>query len=158
MSHNYSGLNINGYSYTHVNEPAVGFLFQVKLPLYDGGTRDKTVSIARSKKIAAEEELSKAEDEAVRQVARAYDSLKSSLAQYDAAQAFVAAANKEAESALEAYRRGVGTLTVAATADTERTQAQSSQARAYAAVLTAGAALAFTTGELTSSDILEAPR
>jgi hypothetical protein len=46
-------------------------------------------------------------------------------------------------------------LIVATTADTERTQAQSAEARAYAGVLTAAAALAFTTGELTSSDVLE---
>jgi outer membrane protein TolC len=143
---------------TSVNEPAGGIMLSVRLPLFDGGLRDRAQSIARSKQIAAEEELSKAQDEAVRQVARAFDTLTSALAQYDAARAFVAAAEKEAESSLDAYRHGVGTLIVATTADTNHTQAQSARARAYAGVLTAAAALAFTTGELTSSDVLENER
>lgn len=155
---NPSGFGGTGTPHTSVNEPMAGIVLKVTLPLYDGGLRDKTESIARSQRIAAEEELSKAQDEAVRQVARAYDTLKSALAQYDAARAFVAAADKESESSLEAYQHGVGTLTVAATADTEHTQAQSAEARAYAGVLTAAAALAFSTGELTSSDVLEHPR
>jgi outer membrane protein TolC len=152
---NIGALKINGRPSTSVNEPTAGIVLKLSLPLYDGGLREKTESIARSQRIAAEEELSKAQDEAVRQVAHAHDTLKSALAQYDAARAFVAAADKEADSALEAYRNGVGTLIVAATADTNRTEAQSAQARAYAGVLTAAAALAFTTGELTSSDVLE---
>jgi outer membrane protein TolC len=155
---NPSGFGGTGTPRTSVNEPVAGIGLKVTLPLYDAGLRDKTESIARSKRIAAEEELSKAQDEAIRQVARAFDTLKSTLAQYDAARAFVAAADKEAESSLDAYRNGVGTLTVAATADTERTQAQSAEAHAYAGVLTAAAALAFTTGELTSSDVLEHQR
>ncbi|HXP97678.1 MAG TPA: TolC family protein, partial [Telmatospirillum sp.] len=152
---NPSSFGGTGTPHTSVNEPMAGIMLKFSVPLYDGGLRGKTESIARSMRVEAEEALSKAQDEAVRQVARAYDTLKSTLAQYDAARAFVAAADKETESSLEAYRHGVGTLIVAATADTERTQAQSAQARAYANVLTAAAALAFTTGELTSSDILE---
>jgi outer membrane protein TolC len=158
VSENVGGISVDHSPYYRINEPAAGFLFKLSLPLYDGGTRDKTVSIARSRKTAAEEELSKAEDEAIRQVARAFDNLKSALAQYDAARAFVTAADQESESAVDAYRHGVGTLTVAATAETEHTQAQSAEARAYAGVLTAAAALAFSTGELTSSDALENQR
>jgi outer membrane protein TolC len=152
---NPSSFGGTGTPHTSVNEPIAGIMLKFSVPLFDGGLRNKTESIARSKRIAAEEELSKAQDEAVRQVARAYDTLKSTLAQHAAARAFVTAADTEAQSSLDAYRNGVGTLTVAATADTERTRAQSAEAHSYAAVLTAAAALAFTTGELTSSDVLE---
>lgn len=138
-----------------VDEPMAGVMLKFSLPLYDGGLREKNESIARSRQREAQEELSKTQDEAIRQVARAHDSLNSSLAQYDAACAYVDAAEKEAESALEAYKQGVGTLIVATTADTNRTQAQSAKAGAYAGVLTAAAVLAFSTGSLTSSDVLE---
>lgn len=154
---NPSTLGGTGNPRTSVNAPMGGLVLTLSLPLYDGGLRAKTESIARSKRLAAEEELSKAEDEAVRQVAHAYDSLKSALAQFDAARAFVAAADKESESALEAYRHGVGTLIVATTADTNRTEAQSAQARARANVLTTAAALAFSTGDLISADALDSP-
>jgi outer membrane protein TolC len=158
VSQNLADLQTHGLpgpNFSHVDQPSNAVMLQFKLPLYDGGLRDKSVSIARSKRLAAEEELAKAQDEAVRQVARAFDTLKSALAQYDAARAFVAAADKESDSALQAYRQGVGTLITAATADTQRAQAQSAEAHAYAGALTAAAALAFTTGQLTSSDVLE---
>ena len=153
--YNIGGIRVNSGPSATVNEPAVGFLFTLKLPLFDGGTRDKNVRIARSEEISAKEELIKAQDEAIRQVARAHDTLKSALAQYEAARAFVEAADKEAESSLEAYKQGVSTFTVAETAETNRVQAQAAQARAYAGVLTDAAAMAFVTGELTSSEVLE---
>jgi outer membrane protein TolC len=152
---NPSAFGGTGTPRTSVNQPTGGSMLKFSLPLYDGGLREKNENIARSRRVAAEEELTKAEDEAVRQVARSYDALNSALASNDAARAYVAAAEKEAESALEAYRQGVGTLIVATTADTNRTQAQAAQARAHATVLTAAAGLAFTTGALTSSDALE---
>jgi outer membrane protein TolC len=155
---NPSGFGGTGIRANSVNEPAGGIMLSIRMPLFDGGLRDKAQSIARSKRIAAEEDLSKAQDEAVRQVARTYDSLTSALAQHDAAKAFVAAAEEEAQSSLESYRQGVGTLTVASTAETERTRAQSAQARAYADILTAAAALAFATGDLTSVDALNGER
>lgn len=148
---------VSGPDYSRVNQPTEGIMLSLKLPLYDGGTRERRVSLARSRKTAAEEELTRTQDETVRQVARSGDSLKSALAQYDAAQAFVAAANKEFDSALEAYRQGVGTLITATTADTQRVQAESAQAQAYAGVLAAAATLAFTTGKLTSSEALDNP-
>ncbi len=155
INQNIGAISVNGGSSYRVDEPAAGILFRLKLPLYDGGLRDKTLAMARSKQAEAEEELAKAEDEAVRQIARAYDALTSALAQHDAAEALETAAGAASDAALDAYRHGVGTFTAASTAETERAQAQSAGARAYAGVLTAAAALAFATGELTSSQVLE---
>jgi outer membrane protein TolC len=90
---NPSSFGGTGTPHTSVNEPTAGIMLKFSVPLYDGGLRDKTESIAHSKRIAAEEELTKAQDEAIRQVARAYDTLKSTLAQHDAARAFVTAAD-----------------------------------------------------------------
>jgi len=160
VGQNIGNLHLNPSSFggtgdfNRVDEPFGAVMLQFSLPLFDGGLREKNESIARSRQREAEEELSKTQDEAIRQVARAFDTVKSALAEYDAAGAYVDAAEKEAESALEAYQHGVGTLIVATTADTNRTQAQSARARAYAGVLTAAAVLAFTTGSLTSIEEL----
>lgn len=152
---NRAGLNINGQSYTRVDEPGFGVMLQMKMPLFDGGLRDRLSGVARSRRAAAEEELSRTEDAAIRQVARAHDTLNSALARHDAALAYERAADREWQSALDSYRNGVGTLTVAATAETERTSARSARARAYADVLTAAASLAFATGGLTSVESLD---
>ena len=48
-----------------------------------------TLNIARSKSAAAKEELRKTQDRAIRQVAKAYDMVKSALAEYDSALALV---------------------------------------------------------------------
>jgi outer membrane protein TolC len=152
---NVGGLSVEGGPWSEVSKPGSGFLLQFKLPLFDGGMRIKNLRIAQSKEKAAKEQLFKTQDTAMREVARTCDALNSSLAQYEAAQAFVEAADKELESAVEAYRQGVGTFTVAETAETNHTQAKASLAQAYAGVLTTAATLAFTTGDLISSNVLE---
>jgi outer membrane protein TolC len=158
VNRNIGSVTINGGPSYRVDEPAAGVLFRLKLPLYDGGLRDKGLEIARSQRRTAEAELAKAQDQAIRQIARTRDELTSALALHAAALSLEDAADVAADAALDAYQHGVGTFTAASTAATERAQAQSARARAYAGVLTTAAALAFVTGELTSSDALESPR
>jgi outer membrane protein len=147
---NIGSLAINDGPTTWVNKPAAAFWVKFKFPLYDGGTRRNLLGIARSKNRAAKEELIKTQDEAIRQVARAYDMVKSALAEYHSAVALVEASDIAYDSAVDSYRQGVGTFTEAVTAMTERTYAQYVLANAHATVLTAAASLAFSTGELTS--------
>lgn len=137
-----------------VNRPASAIFIEFKWPLYDGGTRRNALDIARSKSAVAKEELRKTQDKAIRQVAKAYDMVKSALAEYDSAIALVIASDIAYDSAIDSYRQGMGTFTDAAKATIEKAQAQSVLATAYATVLTAAAALAFSTGDLTSSDAL----
>ncbi len=163
----YPTLNLDSFTYQDVsavgtkysptawvNRPATAIFIEFKWSLYDGGTRRNTLDIARSKSAAAKEELRKAQDKAIRQVAKAYDMVKSALAEYDSALALVIALDVAYDSAINSYRQGVGTFTDAAKATIEKAQAQSVLANAYATVLTAAAALAFSTGELTSSEAL----
>jgi outer membrane protein TolC len=157
LNQNIGSVSINGGPSYRINAPAAGILLRLHLPLYDGNTRENNVSIARSKSAAAKEELLKAQDGAIRQIARAYDTVKSSIAEYDAALALVKASQTSYAAALDSYRHGVGTFTDAVTAQTEKAQAESTRAHAYASALTAAAALAFSTGELTSEDALKQP-
>ncbi len=154
---NIGSLRINGGSTTWVNRPAAAFWVKFKLPLYDGGTRKNLLRIACSKKEAAKYELVKTQDEAIRQVARAYDMVKCAFAEYPSALALVAASDIAYDSTVDSYRQGVGTFTEAVTAMSEQTFAQYVLAHAYATLLTAAATLAFSTGELTSIDSLDSP-
>lgn len=148
-------LHIDKMPNSKVNKLGTAIFLSVKYPLYDGGIRNNSLSIARSKSAAAADELAKVQDAAVRQVARAYDTVNSALAEYESAQTLVKASNLAYDAALESYRLGVGTFTNAVSTETERAYAQSALADAYAAVLTAAAALAFSAGDLTSINALD---
>ncbi len=157
-SQNIGAMRVNSSDYYTVDRPTAGVLLKVELPLFDGGLRESQTGIARSKVREAQARIAKTQDEIVRQVARAHDDLNSALARYDAAKAYAEAADKEAESALEAYRLGVGTFTEAQSAETDGEQARSTQAQAYSNVLGSAASLAYATGALTSSNVLEQNR
>ena len=154
---NIGSLSINDGPTTWVNKPAVAFWFTFKYPLYDGGTRRNNLRIARSKNEAAKQELIKTQDMAIRQVAKTYDQIKSALAEYHSAIALVEASDIAYDSALDSYHQGVGSFPDAVTAISDRAYAQYVLANAYATVLTAAAALAFSTGALTSIDALDCP-
>lgn len=143
----------SGPSYK-IDDWVTSISLNLSFSIYDGGIRQHNVSIANSKSAAAKEELIRTQDQAVRQVARAYDTMRSTLAEYNAALALVDAANTAYASALESYRNGVGTFIDAVTAETEKAHAESARAQAYAAALTAAATLAFSTGTLTSVEAL----
>jgi outer membrane protein TolC len=154
VSQNVGEININGGPEYRVHDPASAILLQLKLPLFDGGIRASDLGIARSKNEEAKQELKKAKDDAIRQVAIAYDTVVSTLAEYNSTLELVSAADMSFSASLDAYNNGVGTFTDVVTAQAEKTQAQSAKASAYASVLTSAAALAFSTGDLTTIDTL----
>ncbi|MBA4118747.1 MAG: TolC family protein [Candidatus Puniceispirillum sp.] len=155
LSQNMGTVKIDSGPSFHVNKPASAILFRVSMPLYDGGLRSYAMRIARSKKKEAKAELEKAQDQAIHQVAQAYDAFKSALASYQAARALVKASDTAARAALDAYHQGVGTFTDSMTSQTKSTQAHAAQVHAHAMVLTSAAALAFATGDLTSIAALD---
>src|SRR5207237_4881183 len=96
-------------------------------------------------------------DHALREVALAYDQVDTGLQQYDAAIALQTASEAAFHSAGDAYAHGVGTLTVATSAQTGLATARAAVARAHTQAPSNPAALAFATGELTSSRDFAAP-
>ena len=84
-------------------------------------------------------------------MALAYDQVETGLQQYDAAIALQTASEAAFHSASDSYAHGVGTLTDATSAQTGLATARAAVARAHAQSLINAAALAFATGELTSS-------
>jgi outer membrane protein len=85
-------------------------------------------------------------------VALAFDQVDTGLQQYDAAVALQTASETAFHSASDSYAQGVGTLTDATSAQTGLATARAAVARAHTQSLINGAALAFATGELTSSE------
>jgi outer membrane protein len=120
----------------------------VTIPLYDGGTRDAQLAQARAGADSADARLTQVREDAVRQIVLADNALRTSLAAYSAAQALKAAAQTNFDSALAAYRNGVGSITDLTLAETQLLQAKNASTDAYSTALSAAATLALSTGAL----------
>jgi outer membrane protein len=143
--------NVDSSPYYSVRQPQGAALLNVEIPVYDGGLLQNKVKLAESQRDAAAEDLKGKTDQALREVALAYDQVETGLQQYSAALALQTASETAFRSAQDSYKAGVGTLTDAASAQTGLSSARANVARAHAQSLINGAALAFAAGALTSS-------
>jgi outer membrane protein len=135
-------VNVNG---NHLG----GSIFAgVTIPLYDGGTRDAQLARARAEADSADARLTKVEEEAVRQIVLADNALHTSLSTYSASQTLEAAAQTTFDSALAAYRNGVGSITDLTLAETQLLQAKNASTDAYSTALSAAATVALAAGAL----------
>ena len=151
---NIGQVSSNGSSYQSIAQPEAGVYLRFDWPLYKGGEMRNRLRLAESKRAEAEDRLQQSSDQAMREVAKAYDRLETGLAEYQSATALQSASQTAFNAALDAYAHGVGTLTDATTAQTALTGARANVVRAHAQSLVNAAALAFATGELTSSAAL----
>jgi outer membrane protein len=143
---NFGSVSSDGSPYSTIDKPGGALLLSFSVPIFDGGARRSRVSIARSKLHAAEEGLSKTQDNASQQVVKAYDALVSNLAEYNAAIAYQNAAHTAYDAALRSYRQGVGTYTDVATEENAVVQAETQVEDTRASAHEAAAALAFAMG------------
>jgi outer membrane protein len=84
----------------------------------------------------------------VRQIVLAENALQTSLAAYSASQTLKAVAQTTFDSALAAYRSGVGSITDLTLAETQLLQAKNASTDAYSTALSAAATLALSSGTL----------
>lgn len=148
---NISRLNVDNSPYFGVGRPQGALLLNLEWPLYEGGLLRNKLHLAQSQREAAADELNESTDQALREVALAYDQVETALEQYDAAVALQTASDAAFHSASDSYAQGVGTFTDAVSAQTGLATARAAVAQAHAQSLINAAALAFATGELTSS-------
>jgi outer membrane protein len=135
-------VNING---SHLG----GSIFAgVTIPVYDGGTRDAQLARAHAEADSADARLRQVRDDAVRQIVLADNALHTSLSAYSASQTLEAAAQTTFDSALGAYRNGVGSITDLTLAETQLLQGRNACTDAYSTALSAAATLALSTGSL----------
>ena len=151
LQFNAGTLNVDNGPYSSVAEPQGAVLLTLNWPLYEGGLLENKLRLAQSQHEEAADELKQQTDQALREVALAYDQIETGLDQYDAAIALQTASEAAFLSARDSYAHGVGTLTDAASAQTGLATARAEVAQAHARSLVTAAALAFAMGELTSS-------
>lgn len=125
-------------------------LVGVSVPLYDGGIRAARVKEAESRAAVAAEGFKKTQELAVREIVVAADTLRSALESNQAALNLVKTSFITYDAALESYRNGVGTITVANEAANGLLNAQQMSSDAHAASLVAAANLAFVMGKMTN--------
>jgi outer membrane protein len=120
----------------------------MSMPLYDGGARSAMLMQAKSKAENAGLALTRTRNEAIRQIVLSNNTLRTSLATYDAAGAVIAASSTGFNAALEAYRHGVGAITEVNIAQSQLLQAKIVSIESHSAALSAAAGLALATGAL----------
>ena len=145
------GADLDNSPYFSVRQPQGAALLNLEWPIYDGGLLQNKLKLAESQRDAAAEDLRGQTDQALREVALAYDQVETELQQYNAAVALQTASETAFHSAHDSYKAGVGTLTDAVSAQTGLASARAAVVRAHAQSLINGAALAFAAGALTSS-------
>ena len=147
---NMGAVSSDGRPYSGIDRPGANVLLSITVPIYDGGMRKSQISVARAKVREAEGNLEQTHDSAAQQVVRAYNSLVTSLSEYQAATALSQAAHTAYDAALRSYRQGVGTYTDLSTEENAVVQAETQLEDARASAHTAAAALAFAMGAIGS--------
>jgi outer membrane protein len=148
---NLGQISVDGEPYEGVKQPQAGIFLHFDWPLYEGGLLQNRLREAESKRDAAMDAVQETRNQALREVALAYDQLDTGLQQYDAAQALLTAAQAAFGSASDSYAHGIGTFTDAASAESALASARADVVRVHAQSLVNAAALAFATGALNAS-------
>lgn len=145
---NIGSVSSDGRPYSNIDKTGEGVLLSFSVPIFDGGERSSRVSAAQAHVRAAQAQLDATRDAAASQVVKAYNTLITSLAQYEAACAVGVAAHTAYEAALRSYRAGVGTYTDLAAEENAVAQAENQIEDARAASHTEAATLAFAMGSI----------
>jgi outer membrane protein len=154
---NIGQISVDGMPYESVKQPQAGLFLRFDWPLYEGGLLQNRLREAQSQHDAAMDAVQEARDQALREVALAYDQVGTGLEQYVAAQALLTAAQTAFDSANDSYVHGIGTYTDAASAEAALAAARADVARAHTQALINAAALAFATGVLNPSTAADLP-
>lgn len=154
---NLGQISVDGMPYEGVKQPQAGIFLDFHWPLYEGGLLRNRLREAQSVHDAATAAVDEARNQALHEVALAYDQLTTGLTQYDAAVALLTAARTAFSAASGSYAQGIATFTDAATAEAALAAARVDVARAHTQSLANAAALAFATGSLNADAVSIAP-
>ncbi len=135
-------------SILEINQPTFGAFLTVSVPIFDGFARRHKMETAEAELHAAENELAGARDSAVREVWKAYTDFKTALRKQDSAAKLVTASQNAFDAVLESYKNGLRTYPEILSAQRNLTSARSVSHDTQAAIFTAAAALALSTGDL----------
>ena len=145
-----SNFDIRGLPQINQQVTTGGVLLGVTVPLYDGGLRRARLMQEQERADQAARNLEQAQRDASREIIAADSVLRAALQSHEAATSLVGTAQTAYDAALDAYREGAGTITLATEAATDLLEARLAQSDAYAASQVAAANLAFVTGRMVS--------
>jgi len=128
-------------------EPSYGAGLAMEWNLFEGGATRRRVELAEAERRAAEDEVTAARDQAIREVWKAYTDVRLAIRRLDVAAALVDASQKTYDSMLASYRQNLTTLIDLLAARRELSRARFVDLDTKLQLLTASAALAFSTGE-----------
>ena len=148
---NLGQISVDGMPYEGVKQPQAGVFLNFRWPLYEGGLLQNKLRESQSQHDEAMAAVEEARNQALREVALAYDRLETGLTQYDAARALLTASEAAFSSASDSYAHGIATFTDAVTAEAALAAARADIARAHTQSLVNAAALAFATGALNAN-------
>ena len=141
-------VSIAGSDYFGDHKPTWGAFLTVNVPIFDGFARRYKLEVAEAELRGAENELAGARDGAVREVWKAYTDFKTALRKQDSAARLVTASQNAFDAVLDSYQHGLSTYPEILNAQRNLTSARSVSHDTQAAIFTAAAALALSTGEL----------
>jgi outer membrane protein TolC len=150
VQENIGQFSVDGGPYAGVVQPQGGVFLRFDWPIYQGGLLENRLKLAESEHRAAEDALQERSNQALREVALAYDQLDTGLQQYKAAVALREAADVAFSAASDSYAQGIGTFDAAVSGETALTAARAALARAHAQSLINAAALAYATGAMST--------
>lgn len=125
-----------------------GVLLGLSVPLYQGGERQSRIRGALSRIEQARSDIASLRELAAREIATAYEALRTALAACDSAEALVQATRTTADAARKAVEVGIGDITEAARAEQALLSARQLRADARRDAFDAAAALALATAAL----------
>ena len=128
-------------------EPSYGAGLLLQWNLFEGGAIQRRVELAEAERRAAEDEVTAARDQAIREIWKAYTDVRLAIRRLDVAAALVEASRKSYDATLESYRHGLGTLIDLLAARRELSRALFVEVDTKVELLNSSAALAFATGE-----------
>src|SRR5229473_1779816 len=128
--------------------PTYGVFLTASVPIFDGFARRHKMEMAEAELRGAENELAGARDSAVREVWKAYTDFKTALRKQESAAKLVTASQNAFDAVLESYKNGLSTYPELVSAERNLASARSVSHDTQAAIYTAAAALALSTGEL----------
>jgi outer membrane protein len=123
---------------------SLGFELQV----FDGFLRDRSLQAARAELQAANEELERTRDEAVRQVWKSYTDLRTAIRSGAAAAALLKSSQSSYDAVLASYKLGLSTYTDVVTNETKLTSARNSVFETKSAIHQSATGLVYAMGEL----------
>ena len=129
-------------------QPTYGAFVTATVPIFDGFARDRQMEMAKAELRAAEDEMAGARDAAVREVWKAYTDFKTALRKQESATKLVTASQNAFDAVLESYKNGLSTYPEIVGAQRNLAAARSVRHDTQAAIFTAAAALALSTGDL----------